>query len=1095
MFSKVEFTGERFIPSSELLNDEIGVEHLHRYYTVLDQVTDKIVLDIACGEGYGSNILAKKAKKVFGVDIDPTSVEYAQSTYESKLQNLSFLQGSVEKIPLADSSVDIVISFETIEHVDEATQNAFLKEVKRVLKEGGRLIISTPDRVNYSERYSYKNEFHVKEFSSDEFHQFLASYFKNVETFNQGFEIVSAITAPNSSASRSIKVCDWKKTPISPSRKYLISVCSDTPAQEASDITSVVFHVNKNYLDVTDKITHNEAHILELGAWGKSLDEEVLEKNTYIHSLQDELSIQSEAVKNLKSERLQMEVSFQEKELLFQKTLQDLLALKEENTRHEQKIAQLSAELSDNQQTVQGLKQKIHSQYQEIDALSGRLQEIYVSEGWKLLSVYYHLKGKALPENSNRYRVLKKAINSIRGKKEDEVITLSPRVGQKVGGLQKEPIKKITYTPFELPLFENPLVSIIIPAYNAWEMNYQCIHSIKENSLGVSYEVILADDGSTDETKNIENYIRNIKPIRSGKNLGFLQNCNNAATFAKGKYVLFLNNDTEVQPGWLIALTDLMEKDASIGMAGSKLIYPDGRLQEAGGIIWNDASGWNFGHRQDPDLPQFNYVKEVDYVSGASIIIRKSLWDELGGFDERYIPAYCEDSDIAFAIREKGYKVIYQPLSEVIHYEGYSHGNDREQSAISSIKEYQKINNQKFFEKWKTVLQRDQFPNAENVFWARERSGQKKTVLMIDHYVPQYDKDAGSRTTFGYLELLVSLGYNVKFLGDNFYKHEPYTSVLQQMGVEVLYGLWWHENWQQWFLENSDKFDYIYLNRPHISIKYIEFIKQNSNAKILYYGHDLHFLREQRRYEVEKDPAILKEAKKWKETETFLFDRSDIILTPSEEEKKIIAALSPNYNVHVIRPFIYNSLNEPVLNFSKRRDLLFVGGFGHKPNVDGVLWFAKEVWPSIKKEIPEAKFIIIGSNPIEQIKELNSPEILVKGFVSDEELERAYQEARMVVVPLRYGAGVKGKLVEAMHFGVPLVTTTDGVDGLPGDVSFIRPENEADQLAKQVVKYYQSEEALKQLSRLEVNYIKEFFYKEAVSKVLKEVLETTKNFA
>jgi GT2 family glycosyltransferase len=120
--------------------------------------------------------------------------------------------------------------------------------------------------------------------------------------------------------------------------------------------------------------------------------------------------------------------------------------------------------------------------------------------------------------------------------------------------------------------------------------------------------------------------------VRNEKNLGFLKNCNHAASHARGKYIHFLNNDTEVKQGWLSSLVRLMESDGSIGLSGSKLVYPNGKLQEAGGIIWNDASGWNFGNRQNPEMPEFNYVKEVDYISGASMLVRKSLWEELGGF-------------------------------------------------------------------------------------------------------------------------------------------------------------------------------------------------------------------------------------------------------------------------------------------------------------------------------------------------------------------------------------------------------------------------------------------------------------------------------
>jgi GT2 family glycosyltransferase len=238
--------------------------------------------------------------------------------------------------------------------------------------------------------------------------------------------------------------------------------------------------------------------------------------------------------------------------------------------------------------------------------------------------------------------------------------------------------------------------------------------------------------------------VKNIKVVRNEKNLGFLLNCNNAVKFAKGKYIHLLNNDTQVQERWLISLIELIESNDNIGMVGSKLVYPDGRQQEAGGIIWNDASGWNFGRLDDPTKPEYNYVKEVDYISGASIMLSKKLWDKIGGFDERYVPAYFEDSDLAFEVRKHGYNVMFQPKSVVVHFEGISHGTD----TGTGIKAYQVKNREKFIEKWKNELEKNHFPNAENVFLARDRSRNKKHILIIDHYVPHFDQDAGSRTVF-----------------------------------------------------------------------------------------------------------------------------------------------------------------------------------------------------------------------------------------------------------------------------------------------------------------------------------------------------------
>ena len=370
-------------------------------------------------------------------------------------------------------------------------------------------------------------------------------------------------------------------------------------------------------------------------------------------------------------------------------------------------------------------------------------------------------------------------------------------------------------------IFEkNPLVSIIIPVYNNFEYTNKCIESIVNNSSNISYEIIIADDISTDLTKNIKEYFSNIYINKNRKEHGFVMNCNKAANLARGKYILFLNNDVQVQKGWLLYLVKLIESDEQIGMVGSKFIYPNGILQEAGGIVWNNGRAYNYGRGKDPELSEYNYVKEVDYISGASIMIRKSIWKEIGGFDKRFIPAYYEDTDLAFQIRKLGYKVMLQPNSVVIHFEGISNGK----KLSSGLKKYQIINQKKFVEKWAEELKKQCAP--KDIFVARDRSFNKKKILVIDRTVPNFDKDAGGRCTYMYLKIFQSIGLAITFIGDDYKKSNPYNSFLQQRGIEVLYGDIYKSNWDNWLKNNLNHFDFIFLQRPNIAMKYINLIKK-----------------------------------------------------------------------------------------------------------------------------------------------------------------------------------------------------------------------------------------------------------------------------
>lgn len=647
----------------------------------------------------------------------------------------------------------------------------------------------------------------------------------------------------------------------------------------------------------------------------------------------------------------------------------------------------------------------------------------------------------------------------------------------------------LTYGKLVFPKEEHPMVSIVIPVYNQIHYTYLCLASILEHTKDVSYEVIIADDVSTDATEHLSEFAENLVIRRNKTNQGFLRNCNQAAEAARGKYVMFLNNDTQVTEGWLSSLVRLIESDGTIGMVGSKLVYPDGRLQEAGGIIWSDGSGWNYGRLDDPDKAEYNYVKDVDYISGAAILLSVKLWKQIGGFDERFAPAYCEDSDLAFEVRKAGYRVVYQPLSKVIHFEGVSNGTDVNGSGL---KRYQVENSEKLKEKWAEEFKKQCVNTGNpNPFRARERSQGKKIILVVDHYVPTFDRDAGSKTTFQYLKMFLKKGYVVKFLGDNYLHEEPYSTTLQQMGIEILYGQEYVTGIWDWLDKNGNEITAAYLNRPHIATKYVDYIAEHTNMKIIFYGHDLHFLREFREYELTGDPAKKRDSDYWKSIEFTLMHKAAVSYYPSEVEIEAIHEIDDTVKAKAITAYVYEDfLDNLNLDFEKRESLLFVGGFAHPPNADAVLWFAREVFPLIREKLP-VNFYIVGSKVTEEIKALEQPGngIIVKGFVSEEELSELYRTCRLVVVPLRYGAGVKGKVVEAIYNGAPIVTTSVGSEGIPGVEDVLLVEDQPEAFANTVVKTYSDTGKLRELAEKTQSYIRDHFSIDAAWEVIREDFE------
>ena len=336
--------------------------------------------------------------------------------------------------------------------------------------------------------------------------------------------------------------------------------------------------------------------------------------------------------------------------------------------------------------------------------------------------------------------------------------------------------------------------------------------------------------------------------------------------------------------------------------------------------------------------------------------------------------------------------------------------------------------------------------------------------------------------------MFLKKGYVVKFLGDNFLHEEPYSTTLQQMGIEILYGADFQGKIWDWLKENGDEISFAYLNRPHIAKNYIDFIQENTNIKCIYYGHDLHFLRESREYEITGDEALKESAEYWKSIELGLMHKAAVSYYPSYIERDAIKAIDPEIPVKDITAYVYEDFLEHIPeDFAKREGLLFVGGFAHPPNADAVIWFAKEVFPMIweQEHIP---FYVVGSKVTDEVKALEQPDngIIIKGFVSDEELAELYASCKIVVVPLRYGAGVKGKVVEAIYNGAPIITTSVGAEGIPEVESVLLVEDEPEAFAKACLDLYHDDGACLELSRKTQSYIREHFSVDAAWSVIEE---------
>jgi len=632
------------------------------------------------------------------------------------------------------------------------------------------------------------------------------------------------------------------------------------------------------------------------------------------------------------------------------------------------------------------------------------------------------------------------------------------------------------------PVPNHPDVSIIVPVYNQVRFTLACLHSVLSCNTKYTYELIVADDCSSDATLAFfAQGLPNIHHVRTANNVGFLRNCNEAALHAKGRILTFLNNDTYVLPGWLDHLVESLDANPDIGMIGSKLIFSDGRLQESGGFVFADGSGWNYGRFDDPRKPEYCYLRDSDYVSGASIAISTELWKTLGGFDERYEMAYYEDTDLAFQVRRAGKRVAVQPLSQLIHFEGVSSGTD----LTAGVKRYQVVNGETFRQRWAETIA--DYGIADSKCLPVHRSS-KGTILVIDARTPMPDRDSGSMDTFQYLRILKSYGYHVIFAPENLVHVGHYSAELQRIGVQVLYAPYW-VSFDQILSATGASLDYVLIYRAPVAATVYDLVRSRApQAKIIFDTVDLHFLRLEREAELTGDKEKKLSAKRMKKIELDLIRKADATIVLSQFEMGLLKELVPDAKLFEI-PIVRETPPPSINAFEQRRDVVFVGGFEHIPNVDAVQWFVAEVMPRLQARGFSGQFVIVGSNMPAEIKALARPGIVVRGFVAD--LEEFFSEIRLSVAPLRYGAGLKGKVISSLSYGVPVVATTVAVEGggFANGINILVADK-PDELADAIIRIHENNELWDLLSSAGYKHFKDNFSVDAVRSKLLNVIET-----
>jgi GT2 family glycosyltransferase/glycosyltransferase involved in cell wall biosynthesis len=543
----------------------------------------------------------------------------------------------------------------------------------------------------------------------------------------------------------------------------------------------------------------------------------------------------------------------------------------------------------------------------------------------------------------------------------------------------------------------------------------------------VTFEVIVTLNEPHDQLVNdLKQHMTGARIIQSRVNLGFGGACNAAVRLARGRYIVLLNDDALVERNWLGPLVETAERRPEISAVGSLFLNIDGSLQESGSLLFSDGltkaisgAGTRVAHR-------FDWARRVDYCSGASLLIRKSIWERLGGFDEVYFPAYFEDVDLCLRVREIGHEVWLQPLSRVRHI--------KSASVDDSYKTFLTFRNLRHFvTRWSHVLE-DRSENAGTEESIEESSiwigmGKPNRILIIDDRIPSSSLGSGYGRMVDALTDLTSSG-------DHFVSLFPTATgvgdrnELCQLGVRILEG-----DLATHLSQPHVEYDVVIISRPHNYVLSGELVRKHQpQAIVIYDAEALYFRRILQQAQLTEDPKenerLRVEAAAMERSEARHFADADHAVCISEAEASFARSLDNAPPVDVISARLMDP--KPTFNpFPARSDIVLVAGWlagVTSPNADGLTWFLQKVLPLVRARIPWVRLRVTGQDPPSQLLEFASPNLTFEGYVGD--LAAFYRQARVAIVPIRFGAGVKLKTIEALQFGVPTVSTSVGAEGI-----------------------------------------------------------------
>lgn len=570
-----------------------------------------------------------------------------------------------------------------------------------------------------------------------------------------------------------------------------------------------------------------------------------------------------------------------------------------------------------------------------------------------------------------------------------------------------------------LPTSERPAVSILLILYNQAELTFECLRAL-QHALDEPCEVILVDNASADRTGELLDRIDGAKIVRNAENLHFLRGVNLGADLACGRHLLLLNNDARLYPGSIAAAVARLDAEADLGAVGGAITLLDGTLQEAGSIIWRDGSCLGYGRGADPWAAEFQFRRDVDYCSGAFLMMRRELFERLDRLDEAFAPAYYEETDLCMRIRTAGYRISYDPRVRLSHFEFGSSASS--QSALDLQAAHQKV----FVQRHAEVLAREHAAPGTAPLAARMRGGQRGRVLIVDDQIPYPHLGSGYPRALDIVRAVSAAGWFVTFYPASFPDadyDEAYGILPPDVEIAAERG---RTELAQFMRERAGYYDAVLVSRPHNMESFRAALAEAPEfidlSRVVYDAEAIFALRDEALAKLTGDADKGAKARRdGMAAELALAEGAGVILAVNEAEAEVFRTAGAA-DVRVLGHALEARPTAPP--FAARGDLLFVGALDEdeSPNVDSLDFFVREVMPKLDALIGADYVLrVVGRNGAARVQALAGPRVQLLGRVDD--LTPLYAQSRVFIAPTRYAAGIPMKVQEAAAHGLPAAVT------------------------------------------------------------------------